>query len=582
MKARRHYYARVFLYIIHNRNFILQLKISWDIAIVMSMYRVINTSKDDLLTRLLTNRGITSDYQQFLYPDLGVRQDPFGMPDMQKIVDRIVIAMKSQEKIMIFWDYDVDGVTSAWSLYTFFHKFLGYQHISIRLPHRKKDGYGIRSYHIDQIKDLWVSLIITVDNGITAIAEAKHAKELGLDMIITDHHQPLHTLPDAYAIINPHICDYSFRDLCGVWVVFKLISALASRSTLSTSIKKQIFSYFMPIVALGTVADCVPLIAENRYFVKQWLDLLNAWSMPVSLQWFIDFVGIKNPVTSEHMWYVLWPRINAAWRMSDPTDALKVLLTTNDTQNIHLQKLETLNKSRKSQQDALFEGSHDTSDYLLISWGVDYHEWVIGIVAGKLTEKYHKPSIVYHIDESKQLAIASLRWPTNFSVIDMLNATAVHLDRYWWHAQAWWCTIRLDTLQTALDTMQSYCSMIPKTEHVVSIDTILYPHECNDDHLHIIQELEPFGEWNRRPVFVIPNINISHSMKVWSKWEWHLKITWRYNGIFVQWIWRWKWSYAWSYIENTSITMIWTVMHQPDGWMIDIVDLVSDDTIAIE
>ena len=189
---------------------------------------------------------------------------------MDKAVERIVQAMKKNEKIMIFGDYDVDGVTSSYLIYKFLTKFLKYDNVSIQYPNRITDGYGLKKKHIDDIQSKNVDLIITVDNGISSIQEAKYAKEKNIDLIITDHHQHLEELPDAVAVITPLISpDYPFKGLAGVGVAFKLICAITEKSTLPKDQKNKVFNYFLPVVAIGTVADVVPLINENRAIVKR-------------------------------------------------------------------------------------------------------------------------------------------------------------------------------------------------------------------------------------------------------------------------------------------------------------------------
>lgn len=189
---------------------------------------------------------------------------------MEKAVERIIEAVKNKEKIMIFGDYDVDGITSSYILYEFITKFLNYKNVSIQYPDRIKEGYGIKKEHIDDIKKKNVDLIITVDNGIASLQEAIYAKEQGIDLIITDHHQDLEAIPEAVAVVNPQISpNYPFKGLAGVGVSFKLICAMLTKSTFNAKQRNEIFNYFLPVVAIGTVADVVPLIGENRVIVKK-------------------------------------------------------------------------------------------------------------------------------------------------------------------------------------------------------------------------------------------------------------------------------------------------------------------------
>lgn len=273
-------------------------------------YQLLNQDADlSLMQRLLKVRNISDNPNDFLNPSLAKYWlDPFLLNDMRKGVERIIQAMKKNEKIMIFGDYDVDGITSSFSLYKFTTHFLGYKNISIKYPDRIEDGYGLKNKHLDEMKKQKIQLIITVDNGITSLAEAEYAKELGIDLIITDHHHALETIPDAYAVINPKISpQYSFKGLAGVGVAFKLINAILAKSSFTKEKKNQIFQYFLPIVAIGTVADVVPLIDENRIIVKKGLELINHFpdQLPKSLQGFLNFLNLKGNIDTFHIGFVI-------------------------------------------------------------------------------------------------------------------------------------------------------------------------------------------------------------------------------------------------------------------------------------
>jgi len=197
--------------------------------------------------------------------------------DIDKAVDRIAQAISQQEKIMIFGDYDVDGIMSSFVLYTFVRKYIGYHNISIQLPHRQRDGYGIKSHHLDEIQELGCTLVITVDNGITAVEEATHAQEIGLDMIVTDHHHALDTLPDAFALVNPQVSpEVEFKEICGATVAYKLALHLADKLCMDTKLKNKFFQEMLPFVGIATIADCMPLVGENRLIVKEALEKMNS------------------------------------------------------------------------------------------------------------------------------------------------------------------------------------------------------------------------------------------------------------------------------------------------------------------
>jgi len=282
-------------------------------------------------------------------------------------------------------------------------------------PDRLKDWYGMKVHHVDTIKAAGHDLIITVDNGITSIQEMIHAKNLWLQVIITDHHKALDIIPNADAIINPQVSSwYDFKWLCGAGVVLKFTSALLKKSTLSEDIRQSIMNHFIPIVAIATVADCVPLLWENRALVKRWLAQMTRRSdMLPSLNGLLDFVNISGPMKSFHIGFIIWPRINAGGRLATWYDSLKTLLFTGEKQIECLKSLDEINDRRKKLQAealeiALWQINIDNN--ILLAMDKSFHEGIVGIVSGRITEKYNKPSIVLHISESKGIAVGSLRW----------------------------------------------------------------------------------------------------------------------------------------------------------------------------
>ena len=291
------------------------------------------------------------------------------------------------------------------------------------------------------MKSEGVQLIITVDNGITSIEEARYAKELGMEMIITDHHQILEQIPEAYAVINPNCSkQYPFKSLAGVGVAFKVISAMLMKSNFSKEEKNQILQYFLPVVTIGTIADVVPLLEENRIIVKKGLELINKRRLPLkSLSGFISFLNFKKDLTSTDVAFTIAPRINAGGRMETPYDSLNVFTHEGAEQLPFLEKLEKLNNERRKIQEDGVKYAEETLNFdkkILIVASENFHEGVIGIIAGKLTEKYNKPSVIFRKDPEQGIATASLRGPDYFSVIDMLSAHKELLERCGGHKGA--------------------------------------------------------------------------------------------------------------------------------------------------
>ena len=498
-------------------------------------YKILyDNPNEDIITRILKIRWLNSDKGIFLNPTFsGCWIDPFLIDCMDQAIERIIYAIKKWEKIIVFGDYDVDGITSSYSLYFFINKILEYKNISIRLPNRLKDWYGIKDYHIDEIKSVGATLIITVDNGITSVDEAKYAKQLWIDMIITDHHSPLQDIPDAFSIINPKISSkYWFKELAGVWVVFKLISAMSTRLKLNEKTKENVMNNILPMVAIWTVADCVPLIKENRLLVKKWLKIINnKLKRPNNISNIMEFLKIKN-LETYHIWFVLWPRLNAWWRLDTPYNSLSCLLNHDiQYQEKYLQIIDDLNTQRREKQEVVIqelEKQIDNEKKILIWAWENFHEWIIGIAAWRITEKYYKPSIVFSIDKKKWAAVASCRAPEYFSIIKLLEHLWKKklLDRYWWHEQAWWLTIKLEKLDEVIKVANSYTEKLLKKmdcTKVDSIDTEIHEYDLKNDEINDIHMLEPFWIWNEKPLFILNNIRLKKINYMWAEWK-HAKL----------------------------------------------------------
>lgn len=496
-------------------------------------FEILNNELDlPLLDRLLKIRNIDLNKKEdFLNPDWkNFWYSPFLLSDMDKSIERILKAIKNNERIVVFWDYDVDGVTATYVVFYFIYKFLNYKNISIRLPSRA-DGYGIRGFHLDELKEKWVSLVITVDNGITAVEEAEYAKKIGLDLIITDHHTPLDVLPNSFALVDPKTSpEYPFKEIAGVWVAFKLITALANKLNLDKKTKEKMMNYFLPIVAIWTVADCVPLVDENRLLVKKWLEIINNKNKrPPNIQNMIDFLNLKN-VDSYHIGFVIWPRLNASWRIYKPDDSFQALFQHNcEAQTKYLEKLDELNKKRQDTQSNILsevEKNIDLSKNILVSYW-EFHEWVIGIVSWRLTEKHNKPSIIMHVDKEKWIAVGSCRAPMYFSIVKMLNDIWKDglLERFGWHAQAGWLTVKLDNIDTFVQAVYKYWENIlpEELEKLVFVDTEITEKDLLSEDINEVWKLAPFGEQNPQPTFLIKNVQIKKIDFVWKQQN-HLKI----------------------------------------------------------
>jgi len=318
--------------------------------------------------------------------------DPYLLKSMDKAVARILEAQKNNEKVIIFGDYDVDGVTSTSLLMHFFSK-LGIQ-VSYRLPHRVHDWYGLKDHFVDEVQKLWVTLIVTVDCGTKDIDIIAHAKKIGVDIIVTDHHTaPKEVSQDAIAVINPqrHDCEYPYKWLAWAWVAFKLIQAIASKIYDQNEYKAYI-QECVDICAIWTVADCMDITGENRIIVKEWLKQLKN-SRSLGIRKLIDD-QMDTDIDADIFGFTIWPRLNAAGRMDTPYKAVNLILNNSSSVNATLIEIEKLNNLRKEHTKDFVEKALqeiNAQDNLLIYESKDIEHGIIWIVAGRLTEQYYKP-----------------------------------------------------------------------------------------------------------------------------------------------------------------------------------------------
>lgn len=392
-----------------------------------------------LLGQLLVNRGIidTEKANAFLSPDLNQLNDPFLFKDMGRAVDRLERAVKNQEQVLIYGDYDVDGVTSVALMIKVLGKLLPGK-ILYYIPKRLVEGYGLHLTSLEKAFTRGVQLIVTVDCGITAVEESVYLKSRGVDLIVTDHHEPQVQLPEACAIIDPKIPDsgYPFTQLAGVGVAFKLLQGLTSRFP---ELKERLFNN-LDLVAFGTVADIVPLLEENRIIVKYGLEKLRKLEN-IGMQALIQTAGLgEREINAGHIGYLLAPRINAAGRMGNPSIGVKLFLTNDPIQALDLAKeLEKENQKRQMTENEVLQEAQAqieaepefTQEHALILAGEGWHLGVIGIVASKLVEIYHKPVILigFEGDEGR----GSGRSIAGFNLFNAIEVCGQFLVRYGGH-----------------------------------------------------------------------------------------------------------------------------------------------------
>ena len=487
-----------------------------------------------VIARLLVLRGISSPEAavRFLNPSLDQLHDPFLVTDLSVGVDRLLAAIESGERIAIHGDYDVDGVTSTVMLRRVV-SLLGGDVIHY-IPERLTDGYGLQPEGIDRLKAMGIQVVVSVDCGIRSLAAAVRAREVGIDLVITDHHEPDSALPPALAVINPRRsdCTYPDKDLAGVGVAFKVVQALCARTGHTRWIPS-----FLKLAALGTVADLVPLRGENRVLARLGLDQLTRGKHTAGLQALIDACGLGGKkIGSYEVGFMLAPRVNAAGRMATPDLATRLLLAVDESQAAEArqlaERLDTENTRRREEEAEILKQARRAivadpeigAQNLLVVWGEGWHRGVIGIVASKLVDQFCRPTLVLSVDGD--VAHGSGRSIPGFDLLGALERCHNLFERFGGHHQAAGVVIdagRLPELRQRLADLANEQlgpdDLIPR----LAIDAALPLSSISESFLEGLGALEPFGQGNRRPVFQADPVEIvdgPHTMK-----DRHLRMT---------------------------------------------------------
>lgn len=480
----------------------------------------------ELLAKILINRGITEHNQikVFLNPKRNNFHDPFTMKDMEKAVERIIQAINNKEKTIIYGDYDVDGITSI----TVLKKFLNERGLEVDyyIPNRLEEGYGLNKEAIQTISEKGYKLMITVDCGISGLEEIKLANSLGIQTIITDHHEQLDKLPEAYAIINPKRKDntYSFRGLAGVGVVFKLIQALSIKLNLD----EAAYLKYLDIVCIGTISDIVPLVDENRTIAKLGLMLVKV-TKNIGLRELIKETGYKN-IDSTMVSFGIAPRINACGRMGKQEKALRLFLTENSEKAFEITKeLNEYNSQRQEKERSIFEQAIEKIEKenleehsSIVLAGENWHHGVIGIVSSRITEKYFKPSILICIEGNE--GKGSGRSIPGFDLHEALVESSEYLKKYGGHEMAVGLSLEMDKYEEFKKHFEEIAKSknIKQILSVINIDCEITKKDLKIETINQINLLEPFGEKNKQPLFIYKNLRIA-SIRALSEGK-HLKL----------------------------------------------------------
>ena len=492
-----------------------------------------------MTARLLSIRGLDDPLsaRRFLFPSLDDLLDPDRLTDLPAAVDRILRAIENKERIAIHGDYDVDGVTSTVILRRAL-ELLGAD-VTHFIPERLRDGYGLQPASIERLHALGVALVISVDCGIRGVEAAARARELGLDLIITDHHEPDTELPQALAVINPkrHDCSYPDKNLAGVGVALKLVQALCIRTGHTSWLPA-----FVKVAAIGTLADVVPLQGENRVIAKLGLEMLSRGPHKVGLRSLLDVCGlIGKEIDSYHIGFVLAPRVNAAGRMSSPDIAARLLLASDeamreearelaqqlDTENIRRQHEEAdiVAAARKAVETDLEIGSRT----VIVVGGEGWHRGVIGIVASKLVDAFHRPAIVISTDGD--VAHGSCRSIPSFNMLAALESCADVMSKFGGHKQAAGLTMaseRVRELRARVNDYADGCLQPDDLRPRIWIDGTLGFRSIDEQMASELTSLAPFGAGNPRPIFRTSGVEIVDGPRRVK--ERHLKMAFRQDG----------------------------------------------------
>lgn len=467
-----------------------------------------------LLAMMLDIRGITKeeDVINFLQENKDF-SDPFLMKDMDKAVERITTAVENGEKICVYGDYDADGVTSTSLLYSYLRDSLGAD-VMFYIPTRTGEGYGMNKGAVDKIHSLGVTLIITVDNGISAREEIDYANSLGIDTVITDHHMPSGAIPKAVAVVNAHQKDDKspFKDFSGVGVAFKLVMAIEGEYADVDSLLEN----FSDIATLGTIGDIVPLVGENRTLVKNGLRHIQN-SDRIGINAMKQESGIaEKEINSSNVAFTLVPRINAGGRLGSSEKSVNLLLTEDEDEAVTIaDKLGMDNRERQSIEKEILASIDEevrrtpniVNDKILVFAGKGWHQGVVGIAASRIKEIYDKPTIIIGIDDDG-VARGSGRSVEGFSLCDAVFACSEHLTHYGGHPMAVGISLEKEKINDFRKAINAYCKDIKMPYNILHIDCKLNPNQLDLSILDSLSYIEPCGASNPSPIFGLYNMTV--------------------------------------------------------------------------
>ncbi|MBK8786165.1 MAG: single-stranded-DNA-specific exonuclease RecJ [Chitinophagaceae bacterium] len=475
------------------------------------------------LCAILSERGFDSfdKAKNYFRPQLTDLHDPWLMKDMDKAIQRILMAFEKKEKILVFGDYDVDGTTSVACMYKFLSKIYEPALLDFYIPHRYREGYGVSKMGIDFAKENNFTLIISLDCGIKSVELISYAKDIGIDFIVCDHHLPDSAIPPAVAILNPKQkdCHYPYKELCGCGVGFKLITALATE----LNIDEEHYLCYLDLVATAIAADIVPMTGENRILAYYGLEKINNNPNP-GIKALIFLGGIQKKLSINNVVFVIAPRVNAAGRMDDAKKAVQLFIE--DDYNKALAFAEMLHSDNTDRKEA---DSSITAEALeIINEDVTlqnkkttvvfrdhWHKGVVGIVASRLIETYFRPTVV--LTESSGIATGSARSVPGFNLYEAIHACREYLLGYGGHFAAAGLSLLPENIEAFANKFEeTVAATIPEQLLIpeIIIDTEISFADLTQNFYSIICQMEPFGPENMRPVFVAKNVQDTGNSKI--------------------------------------------------------------------
>jgi single-stranded-DNA-specific exonuclease len=489
-----------------------------------------------VVSKILINRGIHTreDARKFFKPVWEDLYDPFLIKDMDKAVDRLARAVEGKERILIYGDYDVDGITSVSLLYLFIRELGG--DVGFYIPDRLREGYGLSAAGVTQAAADGASLLVTVDCGITGVEEIRMARTLGLDVIVSDHHEQANVLPEAAAILNPkrNDCPYPFKELAGVGVAFKLVQAMCRH----LGLEDETFRKYIDLVALGSSADIVPLIDENRILVKLGMERLNRLERH-GIRALVETSGLLGkPIGTGQVVFILAPRINAVGRLGDAQRAVQLLISRSEEESRTLaQVLEAENRNRKNLDDMTFQEAKQlietegrlSSTKTLVLFREGWHPGVIGIVASRIVEQYCRPTVMIALDG--ETGKGSARSIASFDIHSALKQCEDLLTSFGGHRHAAGLLIRLDAIEAFRERFERIASEQIEADDLtqrICVDAEITLPDITDKFIRLLNAFAPFGPQNMRPVFLARNLNVVGSPRVVGRN--HLKFKVRQGG----------------------------------------------------